>query len=405
MDNPALSILILDDEPFMLKLLTRMLANLGYTQVASCASGTEALKRLEAPDGHPEVILCDLQMPGMDGVQFVRQLVERGYAGSLVLVSGAEDRLLQSVEQLARAHRLTVLGRLNKPVQPDSLAAKLRRWSPPVATPGPARHKEYGAEELSRAIANGQLENHYQPKVDLATGEVAGVETLVRWQHPEDGIVYPDRFIAMAEEHHLIDSLTQAVLTNAIRQAGRWRTTGLPLRVAINVSIDNLNSLDFADFVARETKAAGVEPEGVVLEVTESRLIKDLRSPLETLTRLSLMRFCLSIDDFGTGYSSLAQLREIPFKELKIDQSFVHSAWNDGTLQAICQASLCLARQLGLSVVAEGVEDQDDWEFLRRNQCGYAQGYFIARPMPAAEIPAWIEGWYRRVPELLASPA
>ncbi|WP_240538340.1 EAL domain-containing protein [Rhodoferax sp. PAMC 29310] len=257
--------------------------------------------------------------------------------------------------------------------------------------------KVYGADELRAAIANGELVNYYQPKVVVATGEVVGVETLVRWRHPQDGMVFPDQFIGVAEAHGLIDVLTRVVLTGALAQAKVWQDAGWVLRVAVNLSMVSLTSLDFPDFVAGLAAQAGVPPQGLVLEVTESRLMQDLRAPLEILTRLRLKRFRLSIDDFGTGHSSLTQLHDLPFDELKIDQSFVHSAWTNETLRAMYDASLGLARQLGIEVVAEGVEDRADWNFLRRTGCDLAQGYFIARPMPAADFPGWMEDWQDRV--------
>jgi EAL domain-containing protein (putative c-di-GMP-specific phosphodiesterase class I) len=165
--------------------------------------------------------------------------------------------------------------------------------------------------------------------------------------------------------------------------------------------MDNLASLDFADFVAAQVAAAGVSPQSVVLEVTESQLMRDARAPLEILTRLRLKRFKLSIDDFGTGHSSLAQLRDIPFDELKIDQSFVHGAWANDTLRALFDSSLSLAKQLGMETVAEGVEDRADWNFLRRTECDLAQGYFIARPMPAGDLSAWIQSWQKTSIDLI----
>lgn len=223
------------------------------------------------------------------------------------------------------------------------------------------------------------------------------METLVRWRHPQDGMVFPDQFIGVAEAHGLIDDLTRVVLTGALAQAKVWQDAGWVLRVAVNVSMVSLTSLDFPDFVAGLAAQAGVPPQEVVLEVTESRLMRDLRAPLEILTRLRLKRFRLSIDDFGTGSSSLAQLRDLPFDELKIDKSFVHRAWTDETLRAMYDASLGLARQLGMEVVAEGVEDRNDWDLLRRTGCDLAQGYFIARPMPAADLSGWMVDWQERV--------
>ena len=402
-EKSTVRILVLDDEPFMLKLLSHMLAKLEFTLVTACDSGRVALESFDRPNGPPDLILLDLNMPEMDGVEFVRYLVERHYSGSLILVSGEDERILQTAEKLVQAHKISVLGYLRKPVKPEALSALLAKWTPPsLARPGAAK-KVYGADELRAAIDNGELVNYYQPKVAVATGEVVGVETLVRWRHPQDGMVFPDQFIGVAEAHGLIDDLTRVVLTGALAQAKVWQEAGLKLRVAVNVSMDNLARLDFPDLVAGLAAQAGVPPQGLVLEVTESRLMQDLRAPLEILTRLRLKRFRLSIDDFGTGHSSLTQLRDLPFDELKIDQSFVHGAWADETLRAIYDASLGLARQLGIEVVAEGVEDRADWNFLRRTGCDLAQGYFIARPMPAADFPGWMQDWQERVSSGLAA--
>lgn len=395
-DKPEVSVLLLDDDPFMLKLLGLLLAGLGYTGVTGCESGRAALDWIDAADRAPDLILLDLNMPGMDGVEFVRHLVERRYGGALILVSGEDERMLLAAESLVRAHRITVLGRLHKAVTPAALAALLDPWVPHALGRPSVAKKVYRADEVRAAIVNGELENHYQPTVVVASGRVIGVEALVRWRHPVDGLVFPDQFIGVAEEHDLIDELTTTVLRAALAHARQWRDSGLALRVAINVSMDNLASLDFPDAVAAQVFAAGVAPQDVVLEVTESRLMKDLRTPLEVLARLRLKRFSLSIDDFGTGHSSLAQLRNFPFDELKVDRGFVHGACADETLRAIYDASLGLAKQLGMGIVAEGVEDRDDWDFLGRTGCAMAQGYFIARPMPADAVAGWIEAWELR---------
>ncbi len=400
-EKSEINILILDDDPFMLKLLGHMLGALGFTQVTTHANGHAALEWIDSPAGAPALILFDLNMPVMDGVEFARHLVERRYAGSLILVSGENERMLQTAESLMRAHRMTVLGRLHKPVTREGLAALLDKWAPHSLARPLVTKTAYAADAVRAGINNGELVNHYQPKVAVATGQVMGVEALVRWRHPANGMVLPDQFVGVAEEHGLIDDLTAVVLRAALAHARRWRDMALALRVSINVSMDNLTSLNFPDFVAGQAAAAGVSPEDVVLEVTESRLMKDLRSPLEVLARLRLKRFSLSIDDFGTGHSSLAQLRDFPFDELKIDRGFVHGACANETLRAMYDASLGLAKQLGMEIVAEGVEDRHDWDFLRRTGCSMAQGYFIAKPMPADAIPAWIKAWESRVAQEL----
>lgn len=392
--------LLIDDEPFALKLLSHQLASLGITDVSLCEHAADALALLEAGDREVSLIFCDLQMPGMDGVEFIRQLVRVGYGGGLVLVSGEDTRILHTAEKLSRAHRLNVLGALHKPVSSEQLRQVLENHPERTARRGAAR-RIYSHGELWRAITDNELVNYYQPKVDLASGRVGSVEVLVRWRHPEDGLIQPDQFIATAEETGLIDDLTRLVLANALKQAKIWLDAGLNLNVAINVSMDNIASLDFPDFVAHAAAAAGVPTTRLTLEVTESRLMTDPLAALDILTRLRLKHIGLSIDDFGTGHSSLAQLRDIPFDELKVDRGFVHDAWRDAAIRAIFEASLGMARQLGLKTVAEGVEDRDDWDFLRASGCDMAQGFFIARPMPPEDMADWLKDWENRRRELL----
>jgi EAL domain-containing protein (putative c-di-GMP-specific phosphodiesterase class I)/FixJ family two-component response regulator len=395
--TPPINILVLDDEPFMLKLLAHILARLGFTQVTTYDSGYAALQQVISQDCVPDLILCDLNMPEMDGIEFVRKLVEYGYVGDLILVSGEEERILQAAEKLVQAHKITILGHLQKPVLPAALALMLSKCSLQQPRRPRMAKNAYSPDEVRAAIANGELVNYYQPKVATTSGEVVGVETLVRWIHPLDGLVFPDQFIGIAEEHGLIEDLTRLVLTAALAQARIWREAGLMMRVAVNVSMDNLTSLDFPDFVIDLTAKAGVPPSEITLEITESRLMTDLRAPLEILTRLRLKRFMISVDDFGTGNSSLVQLRDMPFNQLKIDRGFVHRAYIDDTLKAMYSASIGLAKQLDMEIVAEGVEDRDDWHFVRRTGCDLAQGYFIAKPMRAADLPDWIADWQTRV--------
>jgi len=395
-ERSQLRLLLLDDEPFILKLMGRMLMNLGFTSVTLCDNGAAALEQVDGVPDSPDLILCDMNMPQMDGVEFLRRLVEHNYAGSLILVSGEDKRALQAMERLAQAHGIEVLGTLQKPITAQGLSEVVARWTPAppeVLTP----RKTYSFEDVRDAISGGELLNYFQPQVEVSTGQLVGAESLVRWRHPQDGLVFPDQFVNVAEQHGLIDALTRVVVVNALGTLRRWRDAGIELRLAINLSMDNLSSLDFVDFMVDQVAAAGVAPQGIVLEVTESRLMQDLRAPLEVLTRLRLKRFRLSIDDFGTGHSSLAQLRDVPFDELKIDRGFVHGAGFQERARVLYGASLGLARQLDMDTVAEGVEDRGDWELLRQTGCGLAQGYFIGRPMPGDELQGWLDDWTKRV--------
>ncbi len=396
-DRSQIRILALDDEPFMLNLLVSTLEHLGYAQVIACGNAHDALREMDHPQGSPDLILLDLNMPEMDGVEFLRKLVERHYTGALILVSGEDEQVLQSVEKLVKAHRITALGHLHKPVQPKALEVLIETWRPDAGDRRRAGRAAFGAEEVRGAITKGELVNFYQPMVAVASGELVGAEALVRWRHPDLGMVFPDQFIGIAESNGLISALTRVVLADAFAQGKMWHSAGLTLQVSVNVSTEDLTSLDFPDIVAKGAADAGLAPGSVMLEVTESRLMARLVIALDVLNRLRLKRFQLSIDDFGTGHSSLAQLRDIPFDELKIDRGFVHGAATNDKLRAIFNASLELGKQLHMKVVAEGVEDRADWDFLRQTGCNLAQGYFIAKPMPASDLIAWQAIWKQRL--------
>lgn len=395
--------LLIDDDPFALRLLQQQLLQLGRTTVTLCHRVQEAMDLLAQHFDSIDLVFCDLQMPGIDGVEFVRHLGRVGYQGDLVLVSGEDNRVLQTVQMLVQAHGIQLLGALAKPVSTERLREVLAAQASRRVQAQRPQRRPYGADALRQAITGSQLVNHYQPKVEMASGALVGVEALVRWQHPTVGLVFPDQFIGVAESHGLIDELTWAVLTAALQQARLWQDAGLALGMAVNVSMDNLAALDFPDRAAGLAHAAGVPLSMLMLEVTESRLMKDARSALDVLTRLHLKRIGLSIDDFGTGHSSLVQLRDVPFDELKLDRSFVHGSATRAELSAIVEGTLAMAQQLGLKSVAEGVEDRADWDFMRSRGCDVAQGYFIARPMPAGDLPAWCANWEQRRAGLTAA--
>lgn len=394
----ARPILVLDDEPFMLDLLRHMLEREGFDEVVCMGDGAAALGWLDAQAEPPQMVVLDINMPGMDGVEFVRHLAQRRFTGCLLLVSGEDEILLQSTEKLARAYELLTTTPLRKPPTPEALRGALAQYLAPKA-PGrrPAMRKVYDADEVRAGIEAGQLVNWYQPKVAVKTGEVVGVEALVRWQHPTDGLVFPDQFIPVAEAGGFVDELTRVVARAAVAQAREWLAAGLQLRVAINVSMDDLSTLALADRMIARTTTDGVPPQYIQIEITESRLMSSVTSVLDQLIRLRLKRFRLSIDDFGSGHSSLVQLRDLPFDELKIDRSFTHNAAHDSRLRAIFEASLNLGRMLGMDVVAEGVEDRDDWDFLVEKGVHIAQGYFIGRPMPAPALQSWLLEWEARL--------
>ena len=247
--------------------------------------------------------------------------------------------------------------------------------------------------ELRGAIASGELVLHYQPKVSLVQRTTVGLEALVRWQHPRDGLLYPDRFIPLAEQSELIRPLSQWVLRSAVEQLGAWNKQGLVMRVAVNLSTRNLHDRELPAQLSDMLIANRVSPAQLMVEITESAAMDP--EAVESLPRITGLGVKLAIDDFGTGYSSLAYLKRLPVAELKIDRSFVTSLDTDADDAAIVIPMIALGHNLGLWVVAEGVENENAQRILLENGCDFAQGYLFSRPMPAGDIPAWLRdsGW------------
>ena len=393
-------ILIVDDDPFMLRTQSTMLKSMGYETVDTASSAEAALVRLIREPGSVQVIICDLHMPRMDGIEFLQKLCDTAFCGGVILLSGEGSHMLHAVQKLLQGSRLEILGAIEKPASRAELHTLLESWKPlsvrmedcPIVV---------AASELHSAISNRQLLLHYQPKVDLRTGELVGMEALVRWQHPVHGLVYPNNFIGVAEECGAIEPLTAWVFDEALGQLSRWHSQGRRIQMAVNVSMENLRAPNFASDVGASVEIAGVAPQDVTLEITEGRLMAPLPLPLETLVRLRLQRFRLSIDDFGTGHSSLVQLRDVPFTELKVDRGLVSGARHNHLIRPMLDSSLSIAKQLSMQSVAEGVETEDDWHLMRELKCDFAQGYFIGRPMASDQVGDWHEQWSARNAELL----
>ncbi len=246
--------------------------------------------------------------------------------------------------------------------------------------------------ELRRALDQRELVLYYQPKAVLADGEVHAVEALLRWQHPARGLVPPDEFIPMAQQTGLIKPLTLYVIDEALRQCRAWLENDLRLAIAVNLSARNLVDADFPSQVEGLLARWEIEPGLLEFEITESAMFTDPGRTKLILEQLSAMGIRLSVDDFGTGYSSLAYLKRLPVSEIKVDRSFVMNMDEDEDDATIVRSTIDLGRNLGLDVVAEGVESKQVWDRLRALGCTTAQGYYLSRPVPAPELVAWLAG-------------
>jgi len=252
--------------------------------------------------------------------------------------------------------------------------------------------------ELRRAVERNELRLYYQPKVSLRSSHVSAVEALIRWEHPTRGLVSPAQFIPFAEHTGYIKLLTRWVLREAIRQCGEWLREGLALQVSVNISARDLMNRELPEHVAELLAEHDVTPGLLCLEITESGFMDDPGHAQKVLDRLAELGVKLSIDDYGTGYSSLSYIMKLPVQELKIDQSFISRMATDQEISTIVRSTIDLGHNLGLQVVAEGVEDLAVWNMLRTLGCDDAQGYFMSRPLDSRALAAWIRGNAGRFP-------
>ncbi|MBT4522794.1 MAG: EAL domain-containing response regulator [Halieaceae bacterium] len=381
-------IYLLDDEPEILTLLSDVAESSGL--VAHTYTYGQDLLDEVAEFSVDAILMLDLQMPQMDGIEVMRRLVQAQMSPRLILMSGQDIGVLYSAEKLARAHGLEVIASLSKPISIKHFRQVLQEVaiSPEVRVLG-ADHSgghEIDEAELRHAIGDEQMVLHYQPQFDLASGALTSVEALVRWNHPELGLIFPDRFLPLAERTGAIGELTSWVIEEAVGQAQRWYQDGLPVTVSANISAFDITSLTLPEQLAELLTSTRLDPTRLVLELTESALMGELVTSLDILTRLRLKGIELSIDDFGTGYSSLSQLHRVPFTELKVDRSFIMAMSEDQEARAIVKTCIMLGHELNMKVVGEGVETQRHFDILRDLGCDRGQGYFLSRPAGAEQI-------------------
>ena len=382
-------LLVVDDEAVQRLMVTSLAEGSGLA-VEQAATLEQAARQVVASPF--DVVVLDLALHDRDGIELLRTIRKAGRDPALIFISGFDERVRQAAVRLAAALGLRVAGALAKPLPLESLRAMLTNLSAPPPPDAPAESARIDPAELARAIEKNEIVCLYQPKVTLADRRIVGVEVLSRWTSSALGPVRPDIFIRLAENHGLIDCLSNRILNQALAAFAPLRAEFPHLTLAVNVSPLSLVDLTLPEQVFAALDAASVPPSALVLEVTEGAVMADFAAAADILTRFRIHNVGISIDDFGTGYSSLLSLLRLPFNELKIDQHFIRLLPNDPEAGKIVRAIIRLARELEVQLVAEGIETEDTARLLRSFGCSTGQGELFDRPLTAAALAARLRG-------------
>ena len=380
--------LIIDDDPAICRLVKRIADGCGFSAAAS--SDAEEFKTIYAANDIA-VVAVDLSMPQQDGVEIFRFLAHSNCQASILIISGFDRRVIDSAWRLGEELGLKMAGVISKPIRLDEFRSLLATSMEARRRTGNSQQPDITAADIKDAVTRGELWLAFQPKIDLASGDLVGVEALARWQHPQFGAIPPSIFIPLAEKLDVIDWLTEWTIKTALRQWKSWSAAGVVIDIAVNISALSLGRLDFPDIVRSLCEELGVPPKHLIIELTEGATQSTVRL-LDTMSRFRLKGVQISLDDYGTGYSSLAQLQQLPFNEIKIDRQFVEKADTAQDSRVIVKSIIDLAHNLGMTATAEGVETQSVLDLLVEFGCDQAQGYLIAKPMAGADLPAWLEG-------------
>ncbi|MHA6575423.1 EAL domain-containing response regulator [Pseudomonas yamanorum] len=381
-----LRVLVLEDHPFQRSVAVAMLRRLGCTEVFEASDGVEALAVLNSV-GAVDVALCDLQMEGMDGVAFFKKVADSGLVKALVVSSAVPADLRHMVKRLITLLGINLLGDVGKPLSLPILGKVLKQYSPKpcfrTATVTPI--KSPGKKDMQRAIEANEFRAYFQPKFNLGTGQIEGVEVLARWLHPSMGVLPPSFFLPLLERYGLQDELFFDQLRQSLALQRYISDQGHSLNFAFNLHAAQLSNTDLTDRIKALLTVFGIPGSGLTFELTESGIIDTPITSLENLYRLRMMGCRLSIDDFGTGFSSLQRLCQLPFNEIKLDAEFVRCL-DQETGQAVIISTLALGESLGMSVVVEGIETQEQRARLRELGCVTGQGYCFAMPMSGGDL-------------------
>ena len=389
-----LHFLVAHDDPAEYEALAGMLRRLGATTITAAPDGHMALRWLqETGASKVDVALLDLALAGLDALELMRRLAAQRSAVRLVVLGDCAADVMLSVETLAQAYGMALLGTLARPASEARLQALLDHYVAPAAPPVADAAPVFGPAEVAAGLLARQFVPFFQPKIALASGQVMGLEVFARWVHPDHGVLGADSFIGAFGHAESIALLDWTMIEQAVAQCRQFHEQGRPVTLSINADPATLAHPECIAQITACLQRHHMLPDYLTFELPASSVLVTDTAFLERLLRLRMLGCGLAIDDYGAGATNLQLLAQVPFSELKIDRSFVDGASKKRAVGAVLAACLALARSLDRMAVAVGVETRQDWDFLQKLGCTYAQGFYIANPMAAADFPGWLEEW------------
>jgi EAL domain-containing protein (putative c-di-GMP-specific phosphodiesterase class I) len=386
-----LSFLVVEDHEFQRRCLVQLLTSLGAAEVHGAQDGEEALKLIARAKQSVDIVICDVNMPGMDGMEFVRRWSERGDPSSLILMSAIEPDLLGTVANMARAYQVDLLGVASKPATAAKLTPLIELHRSQKSLPS-SEENSFTFDEITTAWVGEEFECWFEPRINLATGAPRAMAAVPRWRHLARGVLEPEAFMPSIRARALDDSFTCLHLQQAAEACRRWQRKCEGIPVSVNLGFHSLADVNIAPRIHHILQREGLDPRLMILSINEAALDTDqLAQVLENLARLRLLGFGLAISDFGMGPMALDRLALAAFTELHIPSSFVVGSDCDDSARAGLAVALEAAQKLKVPAVATGITSKYEWTQLYEWGCRSGQGPFIAPPMSRSAVPRWLE--------------
>ncbi|MEM9276938.1 MAG: EAL domain-containing response regulator [Pseudomonadota bacterium] len=390
MNNRFQSALVIDDDPTQIAILTAYLTAQQVQRIESSSNAALALSKIRDNNNNFDLIVSDLQMPEMDGLELLRHLSAQNYKGSLVLMSGVEQSLLNHAAKLARMHKLNLIGQIHKPLNKASLESVFLKTQGLETASQNDKSLVLTQGDFINGMEKNEILPFFQPKVNIQSGKIVGAEALARWNKPGIGNISPDIFIEFAAKNGWIEDVTVHLLKHTLQAVGPFLRIDPRLRFAINIAPSMMHQIALPDQLKAIIESCGISPENISFEITENSILNLEPATLEVLSRLRIHNFDVAIDDFGTGSSNIQTLRDFPYSELKIDKSFISNVTENAFSRETVHAAVALAKEQRMRIVAEGVETVETLEYVRNLGIEHAQGYLFAKALSAEDYLAFI---------------